>query len=715
MARPQSAAPLELVPGRSCWRIETAARVKVLVDGAEYFHTFREVAKSARRSLLIVGWDVDSRFELERDGVDDGLPSRLGEFLLALLEGNERLAVHVLDWNFPALYGVDREWLPTYKPAWTAHPRLSFRLDDRHPIGACHHQKVVVADDRVAFVGGLDFALGRWDTPEHAPDDPRRREPTNGVRQPYHDLCMMVDGDAAEALGELARSRWLRATGESLEAPSAEPADDPWPQAVAPDVEHVPVAIARTHPAFDGEEEVREIERLLVDSIAAAREAIYIEAQYLTADRIGKALRAQLTEREGPEIVVVMPLNTSGWLSHNTMDVLRVRLIERLRHEAGASRLRVYFPHVEGLGEGHCVNVHAKLLIVDDRFVRIGSSNLNNRSMGFDTECDLAIAAGDDERIRRAIAALRARLVAEHLGADAAEIGAELEARGSLIELIDSRRGGSRRLAPLDLRLTPELDASVPDAAVVDPARPFDSDRVAEELLAGGERAAAKRSLLWLAAMLAVTVALAIVWRLTPLGERLDAADLLASVGTGRGEWLMPLIVSAFYVAASLLAVPITVLVVATGLVFGAWRGFVYALLGAELAALAAYAIGRWLGRRGIRRVSERWVGRVSRRLARQGLLAVVTLRFVPIAPYTVVNLMAGASHIRLRDFALGTLIGIAPGTLLLTVFAGEIAATLSKPGAVRVAVLVVLGLATALGAWALGRWLLQRRRRRRG
>jgi phospholipase D1/2 len=715
LARSRHRGAFAFEPGRNCWRVETAARLIPLVDGAEYFHAFRETAKRADRSLLIVGWDIDSRFALVRNGIDDGLPRVLGEFLVALLERNERLRVHLLDWNFPALYGVDREWLPTYTPAWTAHPRLSLRLDDCHPVGACHHQKIVVVDDRVAFVAGLDFALGRWDTPEHAPGDERRREPTNGVRQPYHDLGVMVEGDVAAALGELGRLRWLRATGETLEAPGAGTTRGrgPWPPTIEPVLTGVPVAIARTRPTFDGEEGVREIEHLLVDAIRAARHAIYIEAQYLTADRIGRALEARLAEREGPEVVVVMPRHTVGWLSRNTMDVLRVRLIRKLIEKDAAGRLRVCFPRAEGLGED-CVNVHAKLLIVDDRFVRVGSSNLNNRSMGVDTECDLALAADGDERIERAIGALRTRLLAEHLGAPEAQIRAELEARGSLIEIIDARQDGPRTLAPLDLDLDPELEASVPDAAVVDPAEPFDSDRVAEELLGSEERDAAKGSLLLLGTILLIVVALALLWRLTPLGERVDVQALLERIDAERGAWLTPFIVSALYVAASLVAVPVTLLIVATGLVFGAWWGFGYAVLGAEVSALVAYAIGRWAGHRAVERISDRWIGRVSRRLARQGLLAVVTLRFVPIAPFTVINLVAGASHIRFRDFALGTLLGIAPGALLLTAFAGQLALTLGNPETVRVVVLVGLGLLAALGTWVLGRWLLKRRGRER-
>ena len=208
-----------LTPEKNCWRIEHADRVSMLVDGANYFHAFRECAKNAERSILIIGWDIDGSFRLEREAVDDGLPVNLRDFLDTLVSRREQLQIHVLDWDFAMIFAADREWLPSYKLDWTTHERLHFRLDDHYPPGASHHQKIVVIDDRVAFVGGLDFALGRWDTPEHRADDPRRRDTDGPVPQPYHDVQLMVSGAIAGALGALARERWHTATGRQLEAP----------------------------------------------------------------------------------------------------------------------------------------------------------------------------------------------------------------------------------------------------------------------------------------------------------------------------------------------------------------------------------------------------------------------------------------------------------------------------------------------------------------
>ena len=104
--------------------------------------------------------------------------------------------------------------MPLYALNWKTHSRVRFYMDDKHPVGASQHQKIVVVDDAVAFSGGLDLRKWRWDTPEHHIDDQRRVDPDGKPYPPFHDVQMVVDGAAAAALGQLARERWQRATGE---------------------------------------------------------------------------------------------------------------------------------------------------------------------------------------------------------------------------------------------------------------------------------------------------------------------------------------------------------------------------------------------------------------------------------------------------------------------------------------------------------------------
>ncbi|MGD8541314.1 MAG: hypothetical protein PVI39_03425, partial [Desulfobacteraceae bacterium] len=196
-----AAAPLK--PGVNCWRVEKADRVAVIVDAADYFAAFAESCRAAQRQILILGWDFDRHERLHRDDRERELPDRLGAFLAALVKHRRGLKVYLLSWDFNMIYAAERELLPALR--LQAPPRLHFRLDGEHPSGASHHQKVVVIDDRLAFVGGIDLSRWRWDTSRHTPRDPRRTDPNGKPYPPFHDLMMVVAGPAAARLGELAR------------------------------------------------------------------------------------------------------------------------------------------------------------------------------------------------------------------------------------------------------------------------------------------------------------------------------------------------------------------------------------------------------------------------------------------------------------------------------------------------------------------------------
>lgn len=695
-----------LKPGYNCWRVARARRVAFLIDAADYFRAFREAAARARRTLLMVGWDIDSRVRLVRDRDPGDLPNTLCEFLNAVVSRPGGPHAYVLTWDFAMLYALDREWLPIYKLDWRTHRRLHFRMDGRHPPGGSHHQKIVVVDDALAFVGGLDLTKARWDTPEHRPDDPRRVEIAGTPPyRPFHDVMMLVEGEVAGALGELVRARWERATGRAPR-PRDGAAGDVWPPGVPVEVEDVPVAVARTVPAYDSEPEVREVELLYRDAIRAARRFIYIENQFFTANSIAEALVERLAEPDGPEVVLVLALRTDGWLSQQTMDVLRGRLIRRLREADRHGRLRVYYPDVPGLN-GQCINVHSKLMVVDDDFVRVGSANLNNRSMGIDTECDLAFESGAEARVRRGIAGLRRRLLAEHLGKRPEEVDAALARAGSLIRAIESLRGGARTLR--DLEPPAETSAWLPNPELLDPERPIDPDQLADRLVPPDERAPARRRIVVGVSILVALLALAAAWRWTPLGEYLEINRLAGYVAMLREHPAAPLLALAGFVLGGLIVLPVTLLIVVTALAFGAWEGFLYSVAGVFASATLLYGLGHVLGRDTVRRFAGARINRLSRRLARRGVLTMAIVRLIPVAPFTVVNLVAGASHIRFRDFLAGTAIGMVPGIAAITLFVDRVGATLQDPGPGTFLVLAAVVVALLAGTYGLRRWVLKK------
>jgi uncharacterized membrane protein YdjX (TVP38/TMEM64 family) len=158
------------------------------------------------------------------------------------------------------------------------------------------------------------------------------------------------------------------------------------------------------------------------------------------------------------------------------------------------------------------------------------------------------------------------------------------------------------------------------------------------------------------------------------------------------------------------LFLPVNVMIAATGAAFGPLLGFVYGLVGSLVAAAVVFGLGRVTGRDLVRRFAGRRINAVSRRLNRHGLWAMTLLRLLPVAPFSLVNLVAGASEIRFRDFMLGSVFGIAPGAVLMTLFGDRLGAWLRRPDAANLAILGGVTLAAVALAVALRHWSRRRR-----
>lgn len=470
-----------LKPGRNCWRVRNAQRVAFFVDGADYFRAVRSALLNARESVLIAGWDFDHNIRLEPHERPD---ESLAALIAALVAARPDLNIRILIWGFSTFYGANHQPAVSLSEPWhTRLPRVAFVFDNNYPLGASHHEKIVCIDDSLTFVGGIDLTADRWDTQEHDMMDPRRVEYDGKPYLPVHDLQMAVDGEAARSISLLVRRRWRTATGKRV--PAAPLGNDPWPHELAPSLRNIKVGIARTRPAYGEDAGVREIEALNVDALRSARETIYLETQYLTAQSVGDALAARLEEPDGPEIIVVVTKQSDGLVEQFAMGSNRDRLFRRLKAADRHGRFRAYYAVVPKPDGGvHPVGIHSKLMIVDDRFVRIGSSNFNNRSMGVDTECDLAIEA-DRAADRDAIRTLRNRLLAEHLGADERALGAAITYGGSVVAAIDSLECGTRRLCPCDIDVEDGADEPIPGTALLDPIEPINLSYLRQVLLSG--------------------------------------------------------------------------------------------------------------------------------------------------------------------------------------------------------------------------------------
>ncbi len=698
-----------LQPGKTVWRIAHADRAAVLVDAAAYFGALRSALAKARHSIVIVGWDIDSRTPLVGpDGADDGAPETLLAFLEYLVARRTDLDLRLLLWDYSILYSIEREALPTLNLKWLTPRQFHVELDNCLPLGACHHQKLVIVDGRLAFCGGMDLAVRRWDTPEHRRDHPRRVDPDDEPYAPFHDMQMVVDGETAMGLLEIAQQRWLRATGKEFSVPAAEAL---WPDGVEPDFIDVAVGIARTLPANDTSDAVHEVRALYLASIQAATRHVYIENQYLTVESIADALVARMEAVPELEVVAITPRLPRGWLEARTMGAAQEKFIQKLTRDDLAGRVRFRYPWT-GASERTPIMVHAKLMIVDDRLIRIGSSNLNNRSMGVDSECDLAIEGTDDAR-RQQIHDLLCRQLGEHLGIDPAIVREEL-ASGSIVEAIDKERGGDRGVASLAERETQSTDMADTINLAADPEEPLAPEAFIGDMFDARTRPRHRSRLLRLVLVAAGLVALVLAWQYTPLAEWADPEELAEWLEAMRGNWwIYPLFVAG-YVVGGLLLFPLTVMVAVTGMVLGPWSGFLCAIAGSLVSGWVGLRIGAWTGGRLFESTATRAFRVVSRVLQNHGVLTVAALRMVPIAPYTVVNVAMGATGLRTGPFLAGTLIGLLPGIFVLTMLGDRLREVWRDPEPENL-FWFVLAIALWLGvAYALQRLVTVLRKRAR-
>ena len=669
-----------LHPGQNCWRIETAERAAILLSGERYFRAFRQALLLARKQVIILAWDLHSEILLERGpgAADDGLPQKLGPFLNALLEQRPELEIHLLIWDFSVIYAAEREWRMFSESLANPHPRLHLHFDDQLPLGVSHHQKVVVVDDALAFAGGIDLSQWRWDRPHHPYHEEFRVDASGKPYQPFHDIQMAVTGPAAVALADLCAERWERATGERLQRPQpASPA--PWPEELEEAFEQVEVGIARTYSAFEPWPAIHEAERLHLDLIARARNYIYIENQYFSSRRISDAIAGRLRDPDGPEVILIITQSPGGWLEESTMGLVRNRLFEMLHDADEHQRLRLYYPRVtdEESGQSNQVYVHAKLLIVDDQFLKIGSSNISNRSMRMDSEVDLVVTLkSPGAEVRRWLH----ELLAVHYHVPVEQVARHLESYPNLRAALDEMPSvESHTLAAFEARCKSDLERQLADTELLDPEEPPDPDYWIRNLIPKPERGKVLKRLTKVTLLLATGLLLAFLLKEGWSGVVTKEAMIGHLESIQSNPWA-PGLVLLLFAGGSTVGVPLNLLLISATLVMGPWMALGCGYVGAYLSSLAGYGLGHTFGRKPL----EKWVGKYTRRLERQlrkrGTLAVIIMRILPVAPFFIINLSAGALKLSLRSFNLGTLVGMLPGMSAVVLLTHQMGAAVDRP-----------------------------------
>jgi phospholipase D1/2 len=475
-----------LQPEKNCWTISQVTQSGLLIDGRDYYRAFYQAARNAEDYILISGWQFDSDVALLRGRDADAAADSVQflTFLNNLCEQNQRLRIYILAWDFTVLYSLDREWFQDWYFNWTTNERFTFCFDCCECFGAAHHQKFVVIDGGLAFVGGLDICSGRWDDRDHPVDSPARVNSDQNGYGPFHDVQSYHAGPAAQKLAELFAARWKCVNAADLQLPASSANYQlPFRPTVALQAESI--AISRTQAGvWGGQKPIQEIRRLFLDAIDAAEQLIYVENQYFSSTALYKALvdRMMDSRRSQLDIVLIIAKDADAFVEQLSIGIVQEKLLRELQSiaaETGHS-FGIYYPaSVRGDGKESATYIHSKLFLVDDRFLSVGSANMNNRSLGLDTELNVTWEApATEHEVGRAIRAARVDLLAEHVGIREPQVLDSLSRSRGLVKYLNRLAdNGSYRLRhhPLDGVSEDYLwvTSVLPEGLPFDPEGPF--------------------------------------------------------------------------------------------------------------------------------------------------------------------------------------------------------------------------------------------------
>ncbi|MET0384492.1 MAG: phospholipase D-like domain-containing protein [Polyangiales bacterium] len=476
-----------LSPGRHVWRRHAVDEVGLLIDAEDYYRAFYRAALTAQRRLLISGWQFDSDVALlrGREAEQAPAPVELLKFLNHLCETRPALEIRLLAWDFHMVFAIEREWMQKLVFHWTTHERLKFKFDDSHVDGGSHHQKFVVVDDQVSFLGGLDLCDHRWDDNHHANKNPLRVS-RGSPHKPFHDIQVYMRGrEVTASLSELFYDRWHKAGGDALPEPTpveAGEASEVQGLIALPSAE---VTLSRTDPngSPGGPSPCSEIRDLYTDALQAARQLVYIETQYFSGHAVVDALERRLHASAQPplEIVLIINMKAETLMEQAAVGLAQAGQLDRLRKLAQNTghHLGIYYTLpacAPGESPEQATYIHSKLMIVDDVLLTVGSANLTNRSLAADTElnCNL-LAETSAAPLGQAIQQLRGHLLGEHTG------GPDILVSQGLVAHLDNlatRAANGEADVPCRLRLHPSPTSEEQTAlTLIDPqALPFDPD-----------------------------------------------------------------------------------------------------------------------------------------------------------------------------------------------------------------------------------------------
>lgn len=692
-------------PGDNCWAVSRASHAAVLVDYANYYEALHQAIGKAKKSVFVLGWDIDLRIELLR-GRDarEGQPTTFFDLICEKACANPDIQIYLNKWDYSVFFMQQRE--PMWRHKWRKCdlPNVHVCLDSMVPLGGCHHQKIILVDDEIAFWGGMDVALGRWDKRQHHPVNALRRDP-GGLPEPekehkfgpYHDIQAVLAGPAVADVARWVRHRW-RAASDVIPRPFDPPEGNAlpasWPDKFPPVFENVPVAIARTLPPTRNSDTVKEIERLYAAEIEKAEEFIYIENQYLTCQSVAAALNRALHRNPRLRVLAVSCHTPQGYMERKVMWAGRTDFYDTLVKGGMAGQVGLAYPVSHENGIEKSVHIHSKIMVIDDKYLHIGSSNIAHRSMGLDSEFDITLI-GADAAARKQIAATRNDLIREHSGREIADIQTLISDGASVARFFNDVPTSRQHLRPIDTdKYRGEKWAKLAQ---------FFGDPKGPWLPTWGQfrrarwRGGLDRIKVPLIVCAVLAAVLTMLWTYTPMREYTSVEGAVAMLKKlSASPWSL-VYATGLYTLGGVLFFPITAMTAACVVVFGPLKGVAVSFLGAILSGLIGLLAGRWLGHGWIEKKFGRKAKLTMEKVRDAGVTGIALIRVVPAAPYPLSNMLFGAAKVSVVTFVVGTVLGLAPGKLALALTGDGIMKIIEKPNAENMFYLAI-GIALWLG-----------------
>ncbi|KAJ0341695.1 hypothetical protein COL154_014132, partial [Colletotrichum chrysophilum] len=247
---------------------------------------------------------------------------------------------------------------------------------------------------------------------------------------------------------------------------------------------------------------------------------------------------------------------------------------------------------------------------------------------------------------------------------------------------------------------------ALPEGKLIDPERPISSHDMADLMLPPHEEKIERQHIKLLIGVIIMLLLLGAAWRWTPMKQLLDLQTLEHTTQWVKHNAFSPVIIIGLFIVGSLIAVPVTLMILVTIVTFGPFYGGGYALCGAICGAITGYAVGNKLGRRVMIQLTGSNINRLSRRLGKHGLLTIITVRIIPVAPFTMTNMVAGASHINFQNFTWGTVLGMVPGITFMAVFTDTLVKTIKHPDGPGLMMLAGVMLILLAMGWLTKYWI---------